>query len=76
MTTEADSPPFQPPGWHTVTPRIVVHDAEMLVDFVKRFSRVFGGGGGAIRTHVLPRKRRQRTYGLAIVAGGKPKLMA
>jgi PhnB protein len=42
MTTEADSPPFQPPGWHTVTPRIVVHDAEMLVDFVKS---VFGATG-------------------------------
>jgi uncharacterized glyoxalase superfamily protein PhnB len=25
-----------PTGWHTVTPRIVVHEARQLVDFVKR----------------------------------------
>jgi PhnB protein len=33
---------FQPGGWHTVTPRIIVHGAEKLVDFVKN---VFGATG-------------------------------
>jgi len=33
---------FTPEGWHTVTPRIVVHDAEKLVEFVKQ---VFGATG-------------------------------
>jgi len=33
---------FTPPGWHTVTPRIVAHDARRLVDFV---TRVFGATG-------------------------------
>jgi PhnB protein len=27
---------FTPEGWHTVTPRIVVHGAQQLVDFVKQ----------------------------------------
>jgi len=31
-----------PDGWHTVTPRIVVHGAQRLVEFVKR---VFGATG-------------------------------
>jgi PhnB protein len=31
-----------PEGWHTVTPRIVVDDAEQLVAFIKR---VFGAAG-------------------------------
>jgi PhnB protein len=31
-----------PPGWHTVTPRIVAHDARALVAFV---SQVFGAVG-------------------------------
>jgi PhnB protein len=31
-----------PPGWHTVTPRIVVHGAQQLVEFVRR---VFGAIG-------------------------------
>lgn len=30
-----DSSPFTPPGWHAVTPRIVVHGAQQLVAFVK-----------------------------------------
>jgi PhnB protein len=25
-----------PEGWHSVTPRLVVHDAALLVDFLKR----------------------------------------
>ncbi len=33
---------FQPAGWHTVTPRIIVHGAEKLVEFVKK---VFGASG-------------------------------
>ena len=33
---------FIPDGWHTVTPRIVVHGAQKLVEFVKR---VFGATG-------------------------------
>lgn len=33
---------FQPSGWHTVTPRIIVHGAEKLVEFVKQ---VFGAAG-------------------------------
>ena len=34
--------PSAPEGWHTVTPRIVVHEARLLVDFLKR---VFGATG-------------------------------
>src|SRR6516162_8819648 len=33
---------FIPEGWHTVTPRIVVHNAEHMVAFIKR---VFGATG-------------------------------
>ena len=33
---------FAPEGWHTVTPRIVAHDASQLVEFLKH---VFGGTG-------------------------------
>lgn len=33
---------FQPAGWHTVTPRIIVPGAEKLVEFVKS---VFGATG-------------------------------
>jgi uncharacterized glyoxalase superfamily protein PhnB len=33
---------FTPEGWHTVTPRIVVDDAERLVEFLKQ---VFGATG-------------------------------
>jgi PhnB protein len=31
-----------PEGWHTVTPRIVAHDAEQLVEFLRQ---VFGATG-------------------------------
>jgi uncharacterized glyoxalase superfamily protein PhnB len=34
--------PSAPEGWHTVTPRIVVHEARDLVEFLKQ---VFGGTG-------------------------------
>lgn len=33
---------FQPAGWRTVTPRIIVRDAEKMVEFVKK---VFGATG-------------------------------
>ena len=33
---------FAPEGWHTVTPRIVVHEAEKLAEFVRQ---VFGATG-------------------------------
>jgi PhnB protein len=33
---------FQPAGWHTVTPRVIVAGAEKLVEFVKN---VFGATG-------------------------------
>src|SRR5882672_3069404 len=33
---------FVPEGWHTVTPRIVAHDAKQLVEFLKH---VFGATG-------------------------------
>jgi len=40
---------FIPEGWHTVTSRVVVHDAEKLVDFLK----VVFGATGEYR-HALP----------------------
>jgi len=40
---------FIPEGWHTVTSRVVVHDAEKLVDFLKV---VFGATGEY--QHALP----------------------
>lgn len=39
MVTPSD---FQPAGWHTVTPRLIVDGAEKLVEFVKN---VFGATG-------------------------------
>jgi PhnB protein len=42
MTQIADRLEHQPAGWHTVTPRIIVDGAEMLVAFVKE---VFGATG-------------------------------
>lgn len=33
---------FTPEGWHTVTPRIVAHDANQFVEFLKQ---VFGATG-------------------------------
>jgi PhnB protein len=34
--------PYAPDGWHTVTPRIVAHGAQQLVEFIKH---VFGATG-------------------------------
>jgi PhnB protein len=36
MNETSDRSRFTPKGWHTVTPRIVVHDAEQLVEFLRR----------------------------------------
>jgi len=44
---------FQPDGWHTVTPRIVVRDAENLVAFIKTVFQA----QGAFR-HGLPAEIR------------------
>jgi PhnB protein len=42
MSEPSDRSHFTPEGWHTVTPRIVVHEAQALVAFVKH---VFGATG-------------------------------
>ena len=42
MSETSDRSHFTPDGWHTVTPRIVVHEAQQLVAFVKH---VFGATG-------------------------------
>jgi PhnB protein len=42
MKETTDRSHFAPEGWHTVTPRIVAHDARQLVEFLKQ---VFGGTG-------------------------------
>jgi|HubBroStandDraft_4_1064222.scaffolds.fasta_scaffold19102_8 PhnB protein len=42
MAHVTDRSHFQPQGWHTVTPRIIVSDAERLVAFVKQ---VFSASG-------------------------------
>ena len=42
MNEASKGPRFTPEGWHTVTPRIVVRDAEGLVEFLRR---VFGATG-------------------------------
>lgn len=42
MTPEQSGSRFTPKGWHTVTPRIVVHEARHLVAFVKQVSGATG----------------------------------
>lgn len=42
MTESTNHLRCAPEGWHTVTPRIVVHDAKQLVAFIKQ---VFGAKG-------------------------------
>src|ERR1700687_4464821 len=42
MNKKSSRPHFAPVGWHTVTPRIVVRDAEYLVEFLRQ---VFGATG-------------------------------
>jgi uncharacterized glyoxalase superfamily protein PhnB len=42
MNETSNRSPFTPEGWHTLTPRIVVHEAEKLVEFL---SQVFGATG-------------------------------
>ena len=53
MKETTDRSHFAPEGWHTVTPRIVAHDARQLVEFVKQ---VFGGTGEY--RHALPSEIR------------------
>lgn len=36
MKQTDSSPHITPEGWHTVTPRIVAHDAEQLVEFLRQ----------------------------------------
>ena len=36
MTQAIDRSAFTPAGWHSITPRIVVHDARALVEFLQR----------------------------------------
>jgi hypothetical protein len=42
MNETSNLSPFTPEGWHTLTPRIVVRDAEKLVGFLRQ---VFGATG-------------------------------
>src|SRR6059036_4042863 len=35
LSEESNQSSFTPEGWHTVTPRIVAHDAKRLVAFIK-----------------------------------------
>jgi PhnB protein len=42
MKETTNHPPFTPEGWHTVTPRIVAHDAKRLVELLQQ---VFGATG-------------------------------
>jgi PhnB protein len=42
MSNQSSQSAFIPPGWHEVTPRIVVTEAEKLVEFIKL---VFDGTG-------------------------------
>jgi PhnB protein len=42
MNETSDRSHFTPQGWHTVTPRIVVHEAQLLVEFVKYVFRATG----------------------------------
>jgi PhnB protein len=42
VNNPSDRSHFTPSGWHTLTPRIVAHEAERLVEFVKQ---VFGAAG-------------------------------
>jgi PhnB protein len=53
MIRASDRPPAAPRGWHTVTPRIVAHGADQLVQFV---THVFGATGGY--RHALPSEIR------------------
>lgn len=46
MTARSNQPSFAPPGWHSVTPRIVTKDAKGLVAFLRR---VFGATAGRYR---------------------------
>jgi len=42
MSERSNQKHFRPAGWHTVTPRIVVHQPQQLVDFVKQVFEAIG----------------------------------
>jgi PhnB protein len=42
MNKKSSRSHFTPEGWHTVTPRIVVHDAKQLVEFLRQTFRATG----------------------------------
>ncbi len=42
MNETIDRSHVTPQGWHTVTPRIVVHEAQLLVEFLKYVFRATG----------------------------------
>ena len=42
MNETSDRSHFTPQGWRTVTPRIVVHEAQLLVEFLKYVFRATG----------------------------------
>jgi hypothetical protein len=48
MNETRDRDHFTPEGWHTVAPRIVVHEAKQLAEFVKY---VFRRLGSIVQTH-------------------------
>ncbi len=43
---------FQPDGWHTVTPRIVTHDPEGLIRFLKEVFRARGEFRSALPSEI------------------------
>jgi PhnB protein len=53
MTQTNNRSDFTPPGWPTVTPRIVAKDAKQLVDFLKK---VFDATGEYLETRPTPVK--------------------
>jgi PhnB protein len=70
MTNSANIDGLAPPGWHTVTPRIVVHDPAALVEFL---SNVFGAEGACLPTS--PSIVRIRDSNVMIAAAGARGLM-
>ncbi|MGH8280570.1 MAG: VOC family protein [Gammaproteobacteria bacterium] len=42
MSESSNSSHFTPEGWHTLTPRIVTHNAEKLVEFLRHVFKATG----------------------------------
>jgi hypothetical protein len=58
--------PFVPEGWHTVTPRIVTHEAKQLVEFLKQVfasSATFAGDDQLSARNLGCFASRPRAYG-------------